>query len=144
MKDPVRRKIDRYGLTRTINPDHFFPSSTPPSPPSVKNREPSGRRRHPRIPPDTGRRCQRDGRRPHRIERWTSATATSAQAQEIDGFGATGLSVDGLDRSPPVANVPAPRVEIPCRPRRSMVDARCIVHPGWALHRTGGDACWPS
>jgi MFS superfamily sulfate permease-like transporter len=24
MKDPVRRKIERYELTRTINPDHFF------------------------------------------------------------------------------------------------------------------------
>jgi high affinity sulfate transporter 1 len=26
MKDPVRRKIDRYGLTRTIDPTHFFPA----------------------------------------------------------------------------------------------------------------------
>jgi len=26
LKDPVRRKIDRYGLTRTINPQHFFPT----------------------------------------------------------------------------------------------------------------------
>jgi hypothetical protein len=26
MKDPVRRKIERYELTRTINPDHFFPT----------------------------------------------------------------------------------------------------------------------
>jgi hypothetical protein len=26
MKDPVRRKIERYGLTRTINPQHFFPT----------------------------------------------------------------------------------------------------------------------
>jgi high affinity sulfate transporter 1 len=26
MKDPVRRKIERYGLTRTINPEHFFPT----------------------------------------------------------------------------------------------------------------------
>jgi high affinity sulfate transporter 1 len=26
LKDPVRRKIQRYGLTRTINPDHFFPT----------------------------------------------------------------------------------------------------------------------
>src|SRR5262249_55926608 len=25
LKDPVRRKIERYGLTRTINPQHFFP-----------------------------------------------------------------------------------------------------------------------
>ena len=24
MKDPVRRKIDRYELTRTIDPSHFF------------------------------------------------------------------------------------------------------------------------
>jgi MFS superfamily sulfate permease-like transporter len=24
MKDPVREKIERYGLTRTINPAHFF------------------------------------------------------------------------------------------------------------------------
>jgi MFS superfamily sulfate permease-like transporter len=26
MKDPVREKIERYGLTRTINPAHFFPT----------------------------------------------------------------------------------------------------------------------
>ena len=26
LKDPVRRKIDRYGLTRHIEPDHFFPT----------------------------------------------------------------------------------------------------------------------
>ncbi len=26
LKDPARRKIERYGLTRTINPDHFFPT----------------------------------------------------------------------------------------------------------------------
>jgi high affinity sulfate transporter 1 len=26
MKDPVRRKIERYGLTHTINPQHFFPT----------------------------------------------------------------------------------------------------------------------
>jgi high affinity sulfate transporter 1 len=26
LKDPVRRKIERYGLTRTISPDHFFPT----------------------------------------------------------------------------------------------------------------------
>jgi high affinity sulfate transporter 1 len=26
LKDPVREKIERYELTRTINPDHFFPT----------------------------------------------------------------------------------------------------------------------
>ena len=26
MKDPVRKKIERYGLTRTIDPAHFFPT----------------------------------------------------------------------------------------------------------------------
>ncbi len=26
LKDPVRRKIERYGLSRTINPHHFFPT----------------------------------------------------------------------------------------------------------------------
>src|SRR5204863_2256022 len=26
LKDPVRRKIERYELTRTINPRHFFPT----------------------------------------------------------------------------------------------------------------------
>jgi MFS superfamily sulfate permease-like transporter len=26
LKDPVRRKIERYGLTRTIEPRHFFPT----------------------------------------------------------------------------------------------------------------------
>jgi MFS superfamily sulfate permease-like transporter len=28
MKDPVRSKIERYGLTRTIDPTHFFPTLT--------------------------------------------------------------------------------------------------------------------
>jgi MFS superfamily sulfate permease-like transporter len=28
MKDPVRRKIDRYELTRTVDPEHFFPTIT--------------------------------------------------------------------------------------------------------------------
>jgi MFS superfamily sulfate permease-like transporter len=26
LKDPVRAKIERYGLTRTIDPGHFFPT----------------------------------------------------------------------------------------------------------------------
>jgi MFS superfamily sulfate permease-like transporter len=26
LKDPVREKIERYGLTRTIDPRHFFPT----------------------------------------------------------------------------------------------------------------------
>src|SRR4029077_17441144 len=26
LKDPVREKIERYELTRTIDPDHFFPT----------------------------------------------------------------------------------------------------------------------
>ena len=26
MKDPVRKKIGRYELTRTIDPSHFFPT----------------------------------------------------------------------------------------------------------------------
>jgi MFS superfamily sulfate permease-like transporter len=26
LKDPVRRKIERYGLTHTIDPQHFFPA----------------------------------------------------------------------------------------------------------------------
>jgi MFS superfamily sulfate permease-like transporter len=26
LKDPVRRKIERYGITRTINPLHFYPT----------------------------------------------------------------------------------------------------------------------
>jgi MFS superfamily sulfate permease-like transporter len=28
MKDPVHAKVDRYRLTRTIDPDHFFPTVT--------------------------------------------------------------------------------------------------------------------
>ena len=28
LKDPVRRKIERYGLTRTIEPRHFYPTIT--------------------------------------------------------------------------------------------------------------------
>jgi len=28
MKDPVRQKIERYELTRTLNPAHFFPTLT--------------------------------------------------------------------------------------------------------------------
>ena len=26
LKDPVREKIERYELTRTIDPEHFFPT----------------------------------------------------------------------------------------------------------------------
>jgi hypothetical protein len=26
LKDPVREKIERYELTRTIDPDHFYPT----------------------------------------------------------------------------------------------------------------------
>ena len=26
LKDPVRREIERYGLTRTIDPHHFYPT----------------------------------------------------------------------------------------------------------------------
>jgi len=26
LKDPVRRKIERYGLTRTTSPHHFYPT----------------------------------------------------------------------------------------------------------------------
>jgi hypothetical protein len=26
MKDPVHRKIDRFGLTHTLDPSHFFPT----------------------------------------------------------------------------------------------------------------------
>ncbi|MGZ4409596.1 MAG: sodium-independent anion transporter, partial [Gaiellaceae bacterium] len=26
MKDPVRRMVERYELTRTIDPEHFFPT----------------------------------------------------------------------------------------------------------------------
>jgi len=26
LKDPVRRKVERYGLTRTIDPRHFYPT----------------------------------------------------------------------------------------------------------------------
>jgi MFS superfamily sulfate permease-like transporter len=28
LKDPVRAKIERYGLTRTIDPHHFYPTIT--------------------------------------------------------------------------------------------------------------------
>lgn len=28
MKDPVRRRPDAYGLTGTLDPDHFFPTVT--------------------------------------------------------------------------------------------------------------------
>ena len=28
VKDPVRRKIEQYELTRTIDPNHFFPTLT--------------------------------------------------------------------------------------------------------------------
>ncbi len=36
MKDPVGAKDERYELTRTINPTHFFPTMRPHSPPSPK------------------------------------------------------------------------------------------------------------
>ena len=59
LKDPVRRKIERYGLTRTINPDHFYPTieaaiaafrhhTTPNGPPPTR---PPALRATPRIIP---------------------------------------------------------------------------------------------
>ena len=35
LKDPVRDKIERYGLTRTIDPRHFFPTLESASPPAL-------------------------------------------------------------------------------------------------------------
>jgi len=43
MKDPVRRKIERYELTRTIDPAHFYPRSMRPSPPTRPSPAPTGR-----------------------------------------------------------------------------------------------------
>ena len=40
LKDPVRRKIERYGLTRTIDPATSSPPSPPPSPPSASKPAP--------------------------------------------------------------------------------------------------------
>ena len=42
LKDPVRRKIERYGLTRTINPRHFSRRSKPPLPRSARKPAPRG------------------------------------------------------------------------------------------------------
>ncbi|HET6793073.1 MAG TPA: sulfate permease [Acidimicrobiales bacterium] len=50
MKDPVREKIERYELTRTIDPSHFFPTldaavaafrSRPPAPPAAAGAHPA-------------------------------------------------------------------------------------------------------
>ena len=53
LKDPVRDKIERYGLTRTIDPRHFFPTLGPPSPPSARRPAPNGP--PPTRPPITSR-----------------------------------------------------------------------------------------
>ena len=45
MKDPVRRKIERYELTRTIDPRHFFPTIGRRSRPSNQRRAKRGNRR---------------------------------------------------------------------------------------------------
>ena len=50
LKDPVRRKIERYGLARTIEPRHFFPPSEPPSPHSATRPAPDGPRPSERSP----------------------------------------------------------------------------------------------
>ena len=42
MKDPVRRKIDRYELTRTIDPSHFFPTVEAAVDAFQRRRAPSG------------------------------------------------------------------------------------------------------
>ena len=42
MKDPVRAKITRYGLTRTIDPRHFYPTIRA----AVSAYEATGRGRH--------------------------------------------------------------------------------------------------
>jgi high affinity sulfate transporter 1 len=42
LKDPVRRKIERYGLTRTIDPHHFFPTIEAASPHSAAKPAPNG------------------------------------------------------------------------------------------------------
>ena len=67
MKDPVRRKVDRYELTRTIDPTHFFPTigaatkayrdetgadwRTPPTPPTVPEGRGDHRKQRPIGPP---------------------------------------------------------------------------------------------
>ena len=63
MKDPVRRKVNRYELTRTIDPTHFFPTigaatkayrdetgadwRTPPTPPTVPETRGDHRKQRP-------------------------------------------------------------------------------------------------
>ena len=63
LKDPVRAKIERYGLTRTINPDHFFPSvEAAVTAFRPAHRRPVGRRRPGRPPARTwSRRARRRG-----------------------------------------------------------------------------------
>ena len=97
LKDPVRRKIERYGLTRTINPRHFFPPSNPPSPPSVSRRTPSG--------PAPNRRTMSPRLRPSASP---TATATSPPA----GCGRCALAV--------AAVVTAGASELSARPRRGV------------------------
>ena len=59
LKDPVRAKIDRYELTRTIDPSHFFPTI------DVRGRR--VRRQHRRRPQGRRRRSERRS-----TERWMS------------------------------------------------------------------------
>ena len=65
LKDPVRKKIDRYGLARAIEPRHFFPTigaavaayrsrtgaQWAPAGPSESEREPLDRRVEDAVPP---------------------------------------------------------------------------------------------
>ena len=102
MKDPVRRKIDRYELTRTIDPAHFFPTigaatkafrdetgaewRTPPTQPALPDTRGGHRKERPGQPSYVlgGSRLGRRGGRPtagvrsYRQAAWTYQRSPSA------------------------------------------------------------------
>ena len=75
LKDPVRRKIERYGLTRTIDPRHFFPTIE-----SAVDRLPPGDRR--RMDRRRAGHRRPDGTRPNRRRNRPAARRSARTRKE--------------------------------------------------------------
>ena len=85
LKDPVRQKIEVYGLTEQIQPEHFFPTVERPSGPSA------------RRPVRTGRRWRRRPCRPPRPEEpgTTSESAPDGADRSAGELAGRGLRLAG-------------------------------------------------
>jgi high affinity sulfate transporter 1 len=88
LKDPVRRKIERYGLTRTIDPRHFFPT--------VEAATAAFR-------DETG-------------AQWTAADQQTAAGQPAPGQAAPGQAAPGQAAPGPTATETGPQPDIPASP----------------------------